>query len=149
MEWEGEFIARVASVQNTDPWAKAGVMIRESLTPQSRHAMTVITPGNGSAFQRRVTTGGTSTHTAGPVVTAPYWVRLVRNADTITGFVSASGTSWTQIGSQSLGMPTAVYVGLCVTAHDNTALNTSSISLRCRFLLRAHPKGSTRVGRPG
>ncbi|HEX5398524.1 MAG TPA: hypothetical protein VFY06_05685, partial [Verrucomicrobiae bacterium] len=34
-------IARVTSVENTDPWAKAGVMIRQSLSAGSVHAMMV------------------------------------------------------------------------------------------------------------
>src|SRR5688572_16354880 len=32
----GEIIARVASIGNTDPWAKAGVMFREALTGASQ-----------------------------------------------------------------------------------------------------------------
>ena len=35
---DGQIVARVASVQNTAPWAEAGVMIRDTLTPGSRHA---------------------------------------------------------------------------------------------------------------
>ncbi len=53
MTGNGEVIARLASLANTDSWAKAGVMIRESLTAQSRHAMTAVSAGNGYAFQRR------------------------------------------------------------------------------------------------
>ena len=61
---DGQIVARVVSMTNTDPWAKAGVMIRETLTGGSKHAMMVVTPGNGTAFQRRLSTGGISTHTA-------------------------------------------------------------------------------------
>ncbi|NJO88015.1 MAG: family 16 glycosylhydrolase, partial [Chloroflexia bacterium] len=65
--------AKVNSLSNTDAWAKAGVMIRENLNNNSKHAMTVVTAGNGTAFQRRVTTGGSSAHNAGPSASAPYW----------------------------------------------------------------------------
>jgi len=124
----GEIIARVESVGNTDPWAKAGVMFRENLTAGSRHAMAVITPGNGSAFQRRVATDGVSTHTAGPTVTAPYWVRLVRTGDLFEGFVSADGLAWTLVGSETIALPASIYVGLPVTAHNNSAISPSTFS---------------------
>src|SRR5262249_37219360 len=82
----GEIFCRVATVQNTDPWAKEGVMIRESLDAGSTHAFVCVTPGNGVAFQRRTATSGASEHTAGPAVTAPYWVRLTRTNTTFTAW---------------------------------------------------------------
>ena len=38
LQGDVEVIARVASLQYADPWSKAGVMIRETLTGASRHA---------------------------------------------------------------------------------------------------------------
>ena len=124
----GEIIARVLGVGNTDPWAKAGVMFRESLTAGSRHVMTVVTPGNGTAFQRRVATDGVSTHTAGPAVVAPYWVRLVRLGNRFEGYASADGATWTLIGVETNALPNTVYVGLAVTAHNNSLISTASFS---------------------
>jgi regulation of enolase protein 1 (concanavalin A-like superfamily) len=121
-------VARVDSVQNTNVWAKAGVMIRESLNPNARHVMMTITPGSGTAFQRRTSTGGTSLHTAGPAVTAPYWVRVVRSSNTFTASVSSNGTSWTTVGSVSVSMGTNAYAGLVVTSHDNTVAATATFS---------------------
>ena len=56
----GQIVARVTAAQDTDPWAKAGVMIRETLAAGSKHAFMALAPGNGLAFQRRVATGGVS-----------------------------------------------------------------------------------------
>ena len=50
---DGTIIARMASITNTNSWAKAGVMIRENLDANARHAMVVVTPRSGVAFQRR------------------------------------------------------------------------------------------------
>ena len=61
----------MTSIQNTNPWAKAGVMIRETLATNSKHASMFLTPGNGVGFQRRVVTGALQVHTAGAAVTAP------------------------------------------------------------------------------
>ena len=124
----GEIVARVTGVGNTDPWAKAGVMFRETLTAGSRHAMMVITPGNGSAFQRRLTTDGVSTHTAGLVVAAPYWVKLTRTGDTFTGYVSNDGVAWTLVGTETMVLPAGGFIGLAVTAHNNTVLSTSTFT---------------------
>jgi uncharacterized repeat protein (TIGR03806 family) len=124
---DGQITARVVAVQNTDPWAKAGVMIRETLAAGSAHAMMVVTPGNGTAFQRRTATDGFSEHTAGPAATAPYWVRLNRAGETLTGSVSDNGTAWTPVGSVDIAMSSQVYVGLAVTAHNNSMLNSSAL----------------------
>ena len=37
-----DVVARVASLTAADAWSKAGVMIRESLSPGSRHAMALV-----------------------------------------------------------------------------------------------------------
>jgi len=124
---DGEIEARVASLENTNSWAKAGVMIRETLTGGSTHAMMVVTAGNGTAFQRRTSTGGSSSHTAGSSVTAPYWVRLVRSGDTFTGYESSNGSSWNEVGSATISMGTDVYVGLAVTSHSGGVLATSEM----------------------
>jgi regulation of enolase protein 1 (concanavalin A-like superfamily) len=119
---DGEIKAHLVSLQNTDTWAKAGVMIRETLNADSKHALMAITGGNGAAFQRRTATGGQSVHTGGPLVTAPYWVRLVRSGNTLTGFVSTDGVSWTQVGSDTITMASGVFIGLAVTSHNNGVL---------------------------
>lgn len=124
----GQITARVASVGNTDVWAKAGVMIRENLTAGSPQAMAVVTPASGVAFQRRTSAGAASVHTAGASVTAPYWVRLVRSGSTFTAYSSPNGTTWTQIGTATITMGQNVYIGLAVTAHNNSALNTSTFT---------------------
>jgi uncharacterized repeat protein (TIGR03806 family) len=122
---DGEIRARVASVQNTDPWAKAGVMFRDTLADNSVHAYAVISSANGAVFQRRTTTGGTSDNTDGPEYAAPAWVRLVRAGNLFTAYASTNGSVWTQIGSATIAMAGSAYVGLAVTAHDNGVLNAS------------------------
>jgi beta-glucanase (GH16 family) len=119
----GQITARVASQQNTNGWAKAGVMIRESLSAGSKHAMMVLTPGNGLAFQRRTSTGGASDNTAGGAASAPRWVRLVRSGSTFTAYASTNGTSWTTVGSATISMSSSVTVGLAVTSHADGTLS--------------------------
>ena len=122
-----EIKARVTFQENTDVWAKAGVMIRETTAGGSKHAFMAITPGNGFAFQRRPTTSAQSESTAGGTLNAApnNWVRLVRSGSTITAYKSANGSSWTSIGSVSISMSASVKIGLAVTAHNNTTLSTA------------------------
>jgi type II secretory pathway pseudopilin PulG len=123
---DGQIVARVVSMTNTDPWAKAGVMIRETLTGGSKHAMMVVTPGSGNAFQRRLSTDGVSTHTAGSAVTAPYWVKLIRSGNTFTGFESSNGSTWTRVDSDTVTMSSSVYIGPAVTSHNDGVLCTAN-----------------------
>jgi regulation of enolase protein 1 (concanavalin A-like superfamily) len=123
---DGEIKARVASVENTDVWAKAGVMIRETLTAGSKHAHMLISAGGQTAFQRRTATGGSSSSTAGPAATAPKWVRVTRSGSTFTGFVSSDGSSWSQVGTASISMVSDVFIGLAVTSHKDGTLCTAA-----------------------
>ncbi len=119
--------ARVASQQNTAAWAKAGVMIRETTATNSTYVFMFVTPSQGVSLQYRATTAGSGTQQAEVFgVAAPYWVRLVRSGNTFTGYASADGSSWTQIGSVSVTMASSVTEGLAVTSHNNSQLNTST-----------------------
>jgi len=118
----GSIAAKVVNMDNTNDWAKAGVMIRETLDPASAHAFMTMTPTQGVSFQRRPGTAATSisdNSTTGTEV-APHWVKIER---TISGNFSAShstnGTSWTPLGtSQNIQMSANVYIGLALTSHD-------------------------------
>jgi hypothetical protein len=130
-------IVRVQSVQNTDPWAKAGMMIRESLNQDSVNVFQAITPQNGAIFSYRAATGGASSSSSGSAA-APYWVKLVRIGNTFTGYSSPDGSSWNQVGSATVAMATNAFVGLAVTAHNNVRTNTAIFD-SLTMVLRAPP----------
>lgn len=118
-------IARVASVEYTHASAKAGVMVRESLTAGSRHAFVLVTPARGVGFHRRLATGGRTrgTNISG---TAPEWLRLVRSGSTFTASRSTNGTTWTTIAREIIPMKATVYVGLAVSSY-NTATRATGM----------------------
>jgi hypothetical protein len=119
----GSIVARVESVDNTHAWAKAGVMIRETLDPESAHAMMIVTPGSGISFQRRPGRSATSAADTTAGITVPYWVKIEREiAGTFSAYSSADGVSWQKLGaSEPIQMTTNVYIGLAVTAHNASA----------------------------
>jgi Cellulase (glycosyl hydrolase family 5) len=124
-------IAQVTGLQNgdnnVDPWAKAGVMIRESLNQDAADAFMCITGQNGSQFSWRSAAGMPSQSTSGSGV-APYWVKLVRSGNTFTGYASQGGIDWTQVGLQTIPMASDVFAGLALTAHNNTELDTATFN---------------------
>jgi regulation of enolase protein 1 (concanavalin A-like superfamily) len=123
---DGEIKARVTAVENTNTWAKAGVMIRGSVAANSMQAFMLLSAGGQLAFQRRATTGGSSASTAGPTATAPRWVRLKRAGSTITAFQGTDGSAWSTVGSASIAMGASVLVGLGVTSHADGTLCTAT-----------------------
>lgn len=119
-----ELTARVVSQQDTHDWAKAGVMIRQTLEPGSMHAMCITTPGNGAAFQRRTGPEGATLHTGADGLSTPRWVLIRRSGNVLAGFSSGDGVTWTQIGSDTFSMGDPVYAGLAVTSHNDQTLCT-------------------------
>jgi regulation of enolase protein 1 (concanavalin A-like superfamily)/pectate lyase len=126
MSGDGTIVARVASVQGAEAWTKAGVMIRASDDPRSAHASMFVSVAKGLAFQRRATTGATSRNTAGAAAAAPEWVRLERVGNALTASTSADGRSWTEVGRDTITLPSDVLVGLAITSHDETTLATAT-----------------------
>jgi glucose/arabinose dehydrogenase len=119
--------ARVTGITNTNQWAKAGLMVRESLQPNAKNAAVLITPANVSSFQRRSAAGG-STAAVNSTGTVPYWLRLVREGNNFSAYRSPDGNVWTMIGSPAaVSMSAIVYVGLAVTSHSSNALCTATI----------------------
>jgi len=129
-----QIMARVDSIENTDTWAKAGVMVRETLDPNSRHAMVVVTPESGVAFQYREHTGGDSEQSGRVAgITAPHWVRLTRtgtpskiSADHAND-VGGEPDVWTKVGD-NLDMVLTTHIGLCVTSSNSGELCTAVFS---------------------
>jgi autotransporter-associated beta strand protein len=119
---DGQIVARLMSLQQTSDWAKGGLMMRETLTGNSKTAMMLMTPANGAQFQWRDTTGGMTTN-ASVAGTIPMWVKLARVGDVISGYISSNGLTWAEAGSATVSMNPVIYVGLAVSAHDRTQLS--------------------------
>jgi len=117
-----EISAYVASVSLSDQAAKAGVMIRETLDSTSSHAMAIVTAGLGTYHQYRLTTDGTSdNNNLNHSQTQPVWVKLIRRGDYIVSRYSLDGEIWIVGTTDSIEhvMAEDLYIGLCVTAHNN------------------------------
>ncbi len=118
---DGSITAQVTSLANTEQWAKAGVMIRESLAAGATEASVVVTPSNGSVFLFRTATGGTSDGDFTDTGLAPYWVRLTRSGSTFTASISPDGITWSTLGTQTISMASNVFIGLAVASRVTAA----------------------------
>lgn len=124
----GDFtiIARVDQIQRPAPdvWAKAGVMIRNTLATNSRNVYLAITEGNGVSFQTRTTNGATTTSSQQPG-TEPRYLKLQRTGNVFTASHSLDSSSWSTFTTSTVTMGTTVYVGIASTSHQASTPFTS------------------------
>ncbi|HEX5097924.1 MAG TPA: hypothetical protein VFV94_00420 [Polyangiaceae bacterium] len=142
---DGSIEVNVLSVTNTDPYTKAGVMFRSSSAANATNVSIFVTPGHGISFQRRTTTGGTTSTTELAGRTAPQWLRLTRAGSTFTGFASVDRVTWTQVGPAVTisGFPTEPLAGMALTSHNASVTATATFQT-----LRWMPKVMNTCDRP-
>ncbi len=128
--WQGVFgdcdiVAQLVGMNPTNSAAKAGLMIREGINPNSSFAMNLMTTNGLNLMQSRTATGSVSTNydgTAGSAAT-PHWLRLNRTGNTFTSYYGDSADGpWTAFGSVEIPMTAGVFVGLAVSSHDDGSL---------------------------
>jgi hypothetical protein len=124
---DGEIVARVTGINNTDYWTKAGVMIRADTSPGAANAFMLETgPGHDEpVFQWRPNGGGgtsdSGNHPGGDVGNGPpIWLKLDRVGNTFFGYWSQDDVTWHNLGGpQTVNMGSSALVGLALTAHNN------------------------------
>jgi hypothetical protein len=129
-----QVVARVTGVQNTDTFAKAGVMIRNFVGNPSggAHVILDVRPTGAIELMSRPAAGAPTTFVAGTTHGLPVWLKLVRSLSTFTGYISSDGSTWTMVGRVENNLDArydwhdVVSAGLAVTSHDPGVLNTST-----------------------
>ncbi|HOC61863.1 MAG: PA14 domain-containing protein [Sedimentisphaerales bacterium] len=128
---DGSITVRVDSLVRSNEWAKAGVMIRETLEPGSKHTFMCVTPDHGTTFQRRPVAGQDSASTDVGGSAAPRWVKLTRTGNVFTAHDSMDGVTWTEAAvspALEIQMAANVYIGLAVTSHDAAIVTAAEFS---------------------
>ena len=130
-EISGDFDARVrvTSLSPVGSFTRAGIMLRESLAPDSRMRFAFVLPvgmaedgfpaGNGYAFDRRLVSSGPTTPQIERSPEAPYpnaWIRLERTGSVLKEYRSANGSTWTQIAEIVDPYPKVAFLGLATFA---------------------------------
>jgi alpha-galactosidase len=127
VENDNSISARIISQTNTDPWAKTGLMFRESTAPQSVFVMLCATPGNGISLQWRETNGGTCAKKDLGAVSLPVYLKLSKRGSKFFAYRSMDGKQWDTVGDLPLNnVCTEKYLsGMEVAAHNINMLNLS------------------------
>jgi ABC-type transport system involved in multi-copper enzyme maturation permease subunit len=123
----GSITVRVTSLTSGDlqPWAKAGIIIKANTVPGSAYAAMMVTGAHGVRMQWDFTQD-TAGLTGAVSAASPRWLRLVRSGDTITGYDSADGVRWSEVGAVALaGLPSTAQLGLLATTPPPNAQHQS------------------------
>ena len=54
------------------------------------------------------------------------WLKLTRTNNLFSAYTSADGSSWTEIGNLAMTMDNDFYIGLAVSANDNSTTGTAT-----------------------
>jgi hypothetical protein len=144
VERTGDFdlVSRIESLMAANLYTKAGLMAREDLTSGCRHIYFQVFSDNnprnknngGYEFQYRqmkdslmkaIYPKSSEGNPEFPVVYPNVWIRLQRINNDFTGYYSTDGKTWKIYTTYNLALPSKIYVGLAVTAH-NTSHNASA-----------------------
>src|SRR5262249_25129718 len=95
---DGSITARLASVRA----GRVGLMLRETLDPAARNAFVGIEGGGVLKFLARTTPNTGVPPPSGIGISAPTWLRLVRQGTNITAYNSSDGVTWTLTGTATI-----------------------------------------------
>jgi hypothetical protein len=115
---DGSMTLYVTSLDDTDEFAKIGIMVRHLIDPTSKHVTVDATPSGHVEFLMRDTWGGETTYIGGGSFEFPLYLRLERSGASITASAAHAGSAFTVLGTVSPDLPPDVYIGTAVTSHS-------------------------------
>jgi len=120
---------RIAAFSATDAWAKAGLMVRSSLSDNSPMfaAFAQASSGDDGVVTRAKPGANAAQTTAGSPKYPNAWLRIRRVGDTFTAYYGTDGTYWTALASAATlsDIGPTVYVGLAVNSRVDGKLATA------------------------
>ncbi|MEV4256897.1 ABC transporter permease subunit [Spirillospora sp. NPDC049652] len=129
MRGDGTITARLASLKSlvsagpggteTEPWAKAGIIVKAGTKPGASYVALLATLGHGVRLQhdfkhdKSVSASGADAS----------WLRLTRTGSRFTAYVSSDGTTWRKAGSATVrGIPADAQAGVFATSPPHTEM---------------------------
>ena len=132
MTGNGTLTTEVTSQGNTDPYAKAGLMIRDETNgvadPSAAYFAILTTPGNGTVVQYRSSEGASTQQLTGVATEAPVWLQVSRTGNSFTAYTSTDGGTWTAFPGTpiTVNLPTTSLAGMANTSHSQF-LNSTAV----------------------
>ncbi|MBL7077306.1 MAG: discoidin domain-containing protein [Kiritimatiellae bacterium] len=135
-EVSGDFSAtvRVDAQEATFPYAKAGLMVRNSVMDRSAgYAAMCVTPERGVLFLYDSNGNGILDRPTGlggkKPTTYPVWLRLEKRSGVVSGLYSSDGRSWKRLASAEVpGVADVQQVGMFASAYNLTRSGRVSFS---------------------
>ena len=129
---EGDFVAyvKIVSQDNSNSWAKAGLMIKNDISKNAEsqgYAIMAVTPGNGYVFQWDSTPNGRLNQNANQdTSTYECWLALQKEGTSIRGYYKKNlEDTWTELRNQTINsIATIQDIGIFVSAHNSNDLCT-------------------------
>jgi hypothetical protein len=146
MEGDGQIVANITAVQQTERRAAAGVIIRASPENTATYGMMLAYAGGGIRFQCRPKVGMSARTDESPGAGTPCWVKLVRKGDTLLGYSSPDGESWELVRSERVNLPATVQIGLAVSARNNAAVCTATFERVAVTAMSPKPESKASAG---
>ena len=123
---DGEISARATTFEDADKLARCGLMIRDSLAPNSRHMFIGVNGDGTFHWVRRNLAGESAITTTSVTRTTPgSGLRLVRKGKNLTAYANLTGTGWTRIGTATANLGVNCYIGLWVSSGKVTGCTTN------------------------
>jgi hypothetical protein len=126
-------VARIDDLQNTHPFAKAGLMLRGGFDAGAATVLIDVTPGGAVEFMARSNASAQMAYLGGANATVPVWLQLswssgANGSNNVVGAISTDGVTWTSVGSPApITLPDTYTAGVAVTSHDTTRATTAHV----------------------
>jgi outer membrane protein assembly factor BamB len=132
---DGTVAVHVTGQQATNPWAKAGPMLRAGADPGSPYYGVFVTPGNGIAVQWRAAQGATTNQLLTPgsvpayLMAARYTTSGANPQTYYTAYTSPDGITWTPLAGSTipLNLTTPLMAGFAITSHSQGTGSTVTL----------------------
>jgi hypothetical protein len=128
LDGDGSVSARVTSLVHTDAYAKAGVMLRQSVEPGSPYYAVFVTPDKGLIVQYRLAQDANTVLNNYPEVTRlPVYLMVAHAGNVYSAYYSYDGVNWNIIPNETrtLDMPTSLFAMLAMTSHSSLQMGTA------------------------
>ena len=126
---DAEFIVRVNDFVPDASWARAGIMIRQSLDPKSKHASMVVNGTGAAESISRASNGGGIVSKSGPAFKKGSLLRLKKTGSTLELSYSANGTDWSLVNKLTISFTDAYYLGFTIGSQSDGKLSSAAFEV--------------------
>ncbi len=137
--------AQVSAQSYSDPWAKAGVMLRADTAAGAAFYDALVTPSNGIVVQYRSSQGAEAIQIVDFAGAVPTYLKVTRTGTSFSAYTSADGAAWTLLKGSSVTLKSLggrLLAGLAITAHnliDPGMVRYHAVSIRADEMATATP----------